>query len=97
MSRGYASDVEFMFDVDVEHIAVACPLVPVSTGLAVEAMADTSEFGKTQDSYQNESNVAVPCIGSGSSSSVTAVTVNVIKMLTFDFNKFSRTSVKLPF
>ena len=79
MSRGYASDVEFMFDVDIEHIAVACPLVPVSTGLAVEAMAGTSGFIKTQDSYLDESNVAVPCIASGSSSSVIAVTVNVIK------------------
>ena len=76
-----------MFDVGIEHVAVACPLVPVSTGLAVEAMAGYGGIIKALDPYLDESNLAVPCIASSSSSSAPAVSTSVIKYANVRFQR----------
>ena len=68
-----------MFDVGIGHVAVACPLVPVSTGLADEAMDGAGGIINALEPYQNDSNLAVPCIASGSASLAPSVSVNVIK------------------
>ena len=68
-----------MFDVGIGHVAVACPLVPVSTGLADEAMDGVGGIINALEPYQNDSNLAVPCIASGSASLAPSVSVNVIK------------------
>ena len=68
-----------MFDVGIEHIAVACPLVPVSTGLADETMDSVGGIIKTMEPYQIDSNFAVPCIASGSATLTPSVSNNVIK------------------
>ena len=68
-----------MFDVGIEHVAVACPLVPVSTGLADETMDPVGGIINALDPYQSDSDLAVPCIASGSASLAPSLSVNVIK------------------
>ena len=76
-----------MFDVGIEHVAVACPLVPVPTGLADEAMDDGGGVIKALVPDLNESNLAVPCIVSSSSTSAPSVSVNLIKNTNVRFQR----------
>ena len=76
-----------MFDVGIEHVAVACPLVPLSTGLAGEAMDDGCGVIKALVPDLNESNLAVPCIASSSSTSAPSVSVNLIKNANVRFQR----------